>query len=121
MSLENIESPATYTVADNAKHQGSITTVAWNTGTHYILASSDTHGSTCVWDMKQRKLWCEIRDPTGGIISDIAWNPTGGTNIVTASGDDRNPDIKLWDLHVVLVAVATMKGHGKAPVDFMVP
>ena len=112
MSLEKPDAPATYTTSDSSKHSGEVTKVAWNTGTHYILASSDNKGSTCVWDMKQRKLWCEIRDPTGGAISDIAWGPDGGTNIITASGDDRNPVLKYWDLRSsTSLPLATLKGH----------
>ncbi len=112
MSLERPETPQTYTTSDTQKHQGEVTKVAWNTGTHYILASSDNRGSTCVWDMKQRKLWCEIKDPSGGAISDIAWGPDGGTNIITASGDDRNPVLKYWDLRSsTSLPLATLKGH----------
>jgi protein transport protein SEC31 len=112
MSLERPEAPQTYTTSDTSKHQGEVTQVAWNTGTHYILASADTRGSTCVWDMKQRKMWCEIKDPAGGPVSDIAWGPDGGTNIVTASGDDRNPVLKYWDLRSsTSLPLATLKGH----------
>ena len=65
-----------------------------------------------IWDMKQRKMWCEIKDPAGGAISDIAWGPDGGTNIITASGDDRNPVLKYWDLRSsTSLPLATLKGH----------
>jgi len=112
MSLERPDAPQTYTTSDTQKHQGEVTKVAWNTGTHYILASSDNRGSTCIWDMKQRKMWCEIKDPAGGAISDIAWGPDGGTNIITASGDDRNPVLKYWDLRSsTSLPLATLKGH----------
>ena len=51
-----------------------------------------------VWDLKQKKPWCELRDAGRGAISDIAWNPSEGLQIVTAMGDDANPQIKMWDL-----------------------
>eukprot|EP00981_Chlorochromonas_danica_P003692 scaffold681_cov173-Ochromonas_danica.AAC.55 len=55
---------------------------------------------------------CELRDPSGGIVSDIAWNPDQGLHIVTASGDDRNPVIKLWDLRSsTSLPLATLQGH----------
>ena len=55
---------------------------------------------------------CEIRDPTGGCVSDIAWNPDQGLHFITASGEDKNPVIKLWDLRSsTSVPLATLQGH----------
>lgn len=48
----------------------------------------------------------------GSSISDIAWHPDQGLNIVTASGDDKNPVIKLWDLRSsASLPLATLQGH----------
>ena len=55
---------------------------------------------------------CELRDPSGGCVSDLAWNPDQGLHIVTASGDDKNPVIKLWDLRSsTSLPLATLQGH----------
>jgi protein transport protein SEC31 len=57
---------------------------------------------------------CELRDPAGGSISDIAWHPEQGRNIITASGDDRNPVIKLWDLRSsTSLPLVTLQGHSQ--------
>jgi protein transport protein SEC31 len=61
-----------------------------------------------VWTRRR----CELRDPTGCSISDIAWNPDQGLHLVTAGGDDKNPVIKLWDLRSsTSVPLATLQGH----------
>ena len=45
-------------------------------------------------------------------MSDLAWNPDQGLHIVTASGDDKNPVIKLWDLRSsTSLPLATLQGH----------
>ena len=61
-----------------------VSQVAWNTQVSHILASASQNGSCFVWDLRQKKAWCELRDPTGGSISDIAWNPDQGLNLITA-------------------------------------
>jgi protein transport protein SEC31 len=47
-------------------------------------------------------------------VSDVAWNPEQGLHMVTASGDDRNPVIKLWDLRSsTSLPLATLQGHSE--------
>lgn len=75
-----------------------VCSVAWNTQVNYILATGSQNGSVVIWDLKQKKPWCELRDPQRGTISAIAWNPNEGLQIATASGDDQRPVVKLWDL-----------------------
>lgn len=54
---------------------------------------------------------CELRDPSGGCVADIAWNPDQGLHIITASGDDKNPVLKLWDLRSsTSLPLATLQG-----------
>ena len=114
-SLENPDQPTIFVPApppNNVKHSAGITKVAWNTQVSHILASASSNGGTYIWDLKQKKAWCEIRDPTGAVVSDVAWNPEQGLNLVTASGDDKNPVIKLWDLRSsTSLPLATLQGH----------
>jgi len=47
-------------------------------------------------------------------VTDIAWNPTEGLHIITASGNDRNPVLKLWDLRSsTSIPLATLQGHNQ--------
>lgn len=115
MSLERPEEPNVFVPAqppNTAKHTAEVTKVGWNSQVAYILASAAQNGSCYVWDLRQKKAWCELRDPVGGSISDLAWNPDQGLNIITASGDDKNPVLKLWDLRSsTSLPLATLSGH----------
>jgi protein transport protein SEC31 len=55
---------------------------------------------------------CELKDPSGSCVSDIAWNPDQGLHLITAGGDDKNPVLKLWDLRSsTSLPLATLQGH----------
>jgi len=114
-SLEHPDQPSVFIPApppNNAKHTADVTKVAWNTQVAHILASAAQNGSCYIWDLRQKKAWCELREPSGGLVSDVAWNPDQGLHIVTASGDDKNPVLKLWDLRSsTSLPLATLSGH----------
>ncbi|RYG68084.1 hypothetical protein EON64_05940, partial [archaeon] len=115
MSLDNPDTPSVFVPApppSAAKHTADVTRVAWNSQVVHILASAAQNGSTYIWDLRQKRAWCELRDPANGVVADIAWNPDQGLHIVTASGDDRHPVIKLWDLRSsTSLPLATLQGH----------
>jgi len=72
MSLEHPDQPNVFVPApppNSAKHSAEVTKVAWNSQVAYILASSAQNGSCYVWDLRQKKAWCELRDPSGGSIA----------------------------------------------------
>ncbi|KAJ1425674.1 hypothetical protein B484DRAFT_451002 [Ochromonadaceae sp. CCMP2298] len=114
-SLEAPDQPSVFVPApppNNAHHTADITKVAWNSQVAHILASAAQNGSCYIWDLRQKKAWCELRDPSGGCVADIAWNPDQGLHFVTASGDDKNPVLKLWDLRSsTSLPLATLSGH----------
>jgi protein transport protein SEC31 len=117
ISLDRLDPPSVFLPApppNTAKHTADITQVAWNSQVAHILASSALNGSCFIWDLRQKKAWCELRDPSGGSIADIAWNPDQGLHIITASGDDKNPVLKLWDLRSsTSLPLATLQGHSE--------
>ena len=98
---------------DDQSQKAQITAVAWNTQVGHVLASSAADGTVAVWDLKSRKAWCELRGETAGqAVADVAWNPTQGLHLLTASADDRNPVLKLWDLRAsTSMPLATLAGH----------
>jgi protein transport protein SEC31 len=92
--------------------QVEVTQIAWNTQVEHIVACAQADGLVTVWDLKQMKPWCQLRSPER--VSDIQWNPTQGLHLVTASSDDRNPIIKLWDLRAsTSMPLATLQGHAQ--------
>lgn len=116
ISLEDAQNPVVFAPADanHAKHSSDVTKVVWNTQVAHILASASQNGSCFIWDLKQKKVWCELRDPSGAAISDVAWHPEQGFNIVTASGEDKNPVIKLWDLRTsTSQPLVSLQGHSQ--------
>lgn len=113
-NIENPEQPVSFSL--NVNQNGSeITKIAWNTQVPHIVAASSADGSITIYDTKQKKEWCEIRAESNGMpVTDIAWNPTEGLHIITASGDDRNPVLKLWDLRgSTSIPLATLQGHNQ--------
>lgn len=114
-SLDNPAQP-TVTVPSNntADLSGAeITQMAWNPEVAHIVASSAGNGIVTIWDLKQNKPWCELRcELSGASVSDLAWNPVNGMHLITASADDRNPVMKLWDLRASMsMPLATLEGH----------
>lgn len=98
---------------ETKQQTAQVTAVAWNTQVAHIVASAAADGTVAVWDLKGRKIWCELRAETAGMaVADIAWNPTEGLHLLTASADDRNPIIKLWDLRSsTSMPLTSLKGH----------
>ena len=116
MSLERPDKPNVYIPApppnNNSKHTADITKIKWNTQVIHIVASAAANGIIYIWDLRQKKAWCELRDPTGGNVSDVAWNPDQGLHLMTSSSEDRNPNIKLFDLRAsTTIPLATLQGH----------
>ncbi|KAG7359849.1 WD40 repeat-containing protein [Nitzschia inconspicua] len=99
----------------NTQQRAPITSLAWNTQVPHILASAAADGTVTVWDINNRKAWCELRaENSGQPISAIAWNPKEGLQLLTASADDRNPVIKVWDLRTsTSMPLATLTGHSQ--------
>jgi protein transport protein SEC31 len=111
-NFENPDAPTIFQPSDDYRQAAQITQVAWNTQVAHIVASSAGDGTVAVWDLKSQKKWCELRDSAGQAVSDVAWNPTQGLHMLTASADDRNPVLKLWDLRAsTSMPLATLAGH----------
>eukprot|EP00579_Thalassiosira_antarctica_P000907 CAMPEP_0201876878 /NCGR_PEP_ID=MMETSP0902-20130614/8436_1 /ASSEMBLY_ACC=CAM_ASM_000551 /TAXON_ID=420261 /ORGANISM="Thalassiosira antarctica, Strain CCMP982" /LENGTH=1129 /DNA_ID=CAMNT_0048404213 /DNA_START=68 /DNA_END=3457 /DNA_ORIENTATION=+ len=88
---------------------GEVTQVAWNSQVSHILASSSANGSVVVWDLRQKKPWCELRVESNCPVSDIAWNPTQGLHMMTAS--EGGGGLKLWDLRAsTSMPLTTLEG-----------
>lgn len=53
------------------------------------MATAAQNGSCIIWDLKQKKPWCELRDPNRASITDLAWNPDQGQHIITGEIKSR--------------------------------
>jgi len=112
-NLDNPSHPVVTMPGTEPSKGAEITKLAWNTQVAHILAAAAGDGSVTIWDLNAKKPWCRVQAESSGIpISDLQWNPTQGLHLVTASGDDRNPLLKLWDLRAsTTMPLATLSGH----------
>ena len=111
-SLEDLSDPNVFPPSsspDDMKSTAEVTKIAWNTQVAHIVAHSSGNGTVVVWDLRQRKPWCELRCESVGGVSDIAWHPTEGLQLITASAEDPKNLMKLWDLRTsTTMALATL-------------
>ncbi|CAJ1954327.1 unnamed protein product [Cylindrotheca closterium] len=100
---------------ESTQQNAQITAVAWNTQVSHIVASAAADGTVSVWDLKSKKSWCNLRcESAGKAVADLAWNPSEGLHLLTASADDNNPVIKLWDLRSsTSMPLTTLTGHSQ--------
>ncbi|ORE07814.1 WD40 repeat-like protein [Rhizopus microsporus var. microsporus] len=96
-----------------------ITSVGWNGQVQHILATSSSNGHTVVWDLRNRKEVMTLSAPNSGVISgrknisSVVWHPDVATQLVTASEDDSNPVVTLWDLRHAHSPEKILAGHTK--------
>ncbi|OBZ86062.1 Protein transport protein SEC31 [Choanephora cucurbitarum] len=113
--LTNPNTP--YTPGPKSQKADDITTVGWNGQVQHILATSSSTGHTVVWDLRNRKEVMTLAAPsmTSGrrSISSVVWHPDVATQLVTASEDDANPVVTLWDLRHAHSPEKTLAGHTK--------
>jgi len=113
VDLSNPKQPLTSFPSGEPSKGAEVTLVAWNSQVAHIVAAAGSDGLVTVWDLKSQRPWCALR-ADGSAISAMAWNPTEGLHLVTASVDDRNPILKLWDLRAsTTTPLATMQGHSE--------
>jgi len=113
VDLSNPRQPVTSLPAGAPTKGAEVTQVAWNSQVAHIVAAAGSDGLVTVWDLKSKRPWCELRADMMSI-SAMAWNPTEGLHLVTASVDDRNPLLKLWDLRAsTTMPLATLQGHSQ--------
>ena len=118
ISIINLENPAMPTVASpitaTTRLEHEITSVAWNSSVPHILATGTNGGSVVVWDLKENRPWCTLKDPHRSSVSEICWHPDEGLFLVTACDDDSRPVLRIWDLRSSTTTPLTeLIGHTK--------
>ncbi|KAK9729369.1 protein transport protein S31 [Basidiobolus ranarum] len=122
----DLSNPTTpYSPGPRSQRLDDITCLSWNNQVQHILATSSTTGYTVVWDLKNRREVMHLAYPgtsmpnMGGFgggrrgITAVAWNPDNATQLVTASEDDSNPIIMMWDLRNAHAPEKILSGHTK--------
>ncbi|EDO16885.1 hypothetical protein Kpol_1024p39 [Vanderwaltozyma polyspora DSM 70294] len=75
-------------------HKGGINACRFNPRNSLLLASGDSIGNICLWDIRKKETPINILDH-GSSISTIEWNPNLSTVLASAGQDDGL--VKLWD------------------------
>ncbi|CAG8512888.1 4039_t:CDS:2 [Diversispora eburnea] len=113
-----------YTPGTRSPKMEEITHLAWNNQVQHILATSSTTSYTVIWDLKNKRevmhlsyAGPSVSNVTTNIgrrsITAVAWNPDMATQIITASEDDSNPVIAIWDLRNAHAPEKILTGHQK--------
>ena len=115
MDLNDPTKPSVYSPAGpdcQAKHAADVSCLGWNSQVMHILATAALNGTCTVWDLREKKPWCELRDSKGAGFTSLAWNPKQGLHLLTATDDDHRPVLRLWDLRSSTTnPLAEFSGH----------
>lgn len=88
-----------YSPGTKSQRLQDVTCVGWNKQVPHILASSSSNGYTVIWDLKNKKEAMALINPSSRqICVALAWNPDMPTQIITASEDDQDPSLQVWDV-----------------------
>ncbi|KAJ3343135.1 protein transport protein S31 [Gonapodya sp. JEL0774] len=111
----DLNNPSTpYHPGTRSQRLEDITAVSWNRQVAHILATASNNGYSVVWDLKNKRELMQLAHPGGRkAITGITWNPDVATQVITASDDDINPAIHLWDLRNARAPEKTLTGHTK--------
>ena len=85
----------------------------------HILASTSHGGLSVVWDLKLKKPVISFADPNNKTqrTSVIEWHPDLPTRMMTASEEDRNPVLQIWDLRNAMMPVVRRRALPPGPMD----
>jgi protein transport protein SEC31 len=107
--LQNPSKPSVYSPGTStAGGTNDVTTVAWNKKVVHILATATSNGSTIIWDLRAKR---PVLSFGRHRCRAIAWNPEQPTSIVTASEDDDQPVIHMWNLVNTYAPEKTLQAH----------
>ena len=61
--------------------------VSWNPKVSHIVCTSTASGHVIVWDIRQKAVWCELFDNNTSRVSQVAWNPEDGLQLLTGTSN----------------------------------
>lgn len=70
----------------------------WNKKVSQILVTGGNGGFLTVWDVRTKKESLTLNNLGRKPVSAVSWHPEQQTKLVTATPDDTNPVILVWDL-----------------------
>ncbi|AAS52010.2 ADR090Wp [Eremothecium gossypii ATCC 10895] len=96
-----------------------VQSLAWNQSLAHVFASAGSSGFASIWDLKAKKevIHLSYTSPHSGLKNQLAvveWHPSNSTRVATATGNDNEPVILVWDLRNANMPLQVMsQGHSK--------
>ncbi|PWW77544.1 hypothetical protein C7212DRAFT_277515 [Tuber magnatum] len=107
--LNNTENP--FLLGNRAARADDFDCLDWNKKVPHILVTGGNGGFVTVWDVKSKKESLTLNNLGRKAVSAVAWHPEQQTKLITATPDDTNPVILLWDLRNSNAPERTLSGH----------
>ncbi|KAI9775804.1 MAG: protein transport protein S31 [Geoglossum umbratile] len=107
--LNNVSNP--FRLGTPASRADSFESVDWNKKIPHILVTGGSGGFVTVWDVKAKKESLTLNNLGRKAVSAVAWDPENATKLITATPDDTNPIILVWDLRNSNAPERTLKAH----------
>jgi len=85
--------------------------VDWNKKVPHILVTGSSGGFATVWDVKAKKESLNLNNLGRKAVSAIAWDPSAHTKLATATSNDHDPVILIWDLRNSNAPERTLRLH----------
>lgn len=115
-SLDALDAPVAQG-AGQAQLHDEVNSVAWNNSVDYILASAGSKGFCSIWDTRSRREVMHLHHLSAAghrvPFSTVQWHPLSNTKLATASVDDNEPVICIWDLKNANSPERVLRGHSK--------
>ncbi|CCF60741.1 hypothetical protein KAFR_0L01320 [Kazachstania africana CBS 2517] len=96
-----------------------ITSLSWNQSLAHVFASAGATVYASIWDLKAKKevIHLSYTSPATGLksqLSVVEWHPNNSTRVATATGNDNDPSILVWDLRNANTPLQVLdQGHSK--------
>ncbi|GMM56345.1 Sec31 protein [Maudiozyma humilis] len=96
-----------------------IKSLAWNNAMPQVFASAGNTTYASIWDLKAKRevLHLDYTSPDNGAraqFSVVEWHPSSSTKVATASGNDADPIVAVWDLREANKPLQVLRGaHSK--------
>lgn len=96
--------------------------LSWNKSLAHVFASASNSNFASIWDLKAKKevIHLSYASPTTGTkvdFSAVEWHPLNSTRVATATSNDNDPAVLIWDLRnsnapLQVLSAANNQGHG---------
>lgn len=107
--LNNVSNP--FRLGTSVARPDDLDTMDWNKRVPHIMVTGSSGGFATVWDVKAKKESLTLNNLGRKAVSAIAWDPNVPTKLATATSNDQDPLILMWDLRNSNAPERTLRLH----------